>query len=65
MRLNQQIQSRPSEDKDYLRRLKRENEELRKKMELSQTQLTEVLEEKNQVTKDYTKWMNEYKKYIN
>lgn len=34
-------------------------------MELSQVQLTEVLEEKNQVTKDYTKWMNEYKKYIN
>ena len=33
-------------------------------MELCQVQLTEVLEEKNQVTKDYTKWMNEYKKYI-
>jgi hypothetical protein len=33
-------------------------------MELSQSELTQILEEKNQVTKDYTKWMNEYKKYI-
>ncbi len=37
---------------------------MRKKMELSYSELSAVLEEKNQLTKDYGKWMNEYKKCV-
>lgn len=57
-------QVKPPEERELLRRTKRENEELKKRLDLATSDLSSVLDEKNQVHKDYSKWMNEHQKLI-